>query len=138
MIVISSRISLPDNEVEWQFVRAAGPGGQHVNKTSTAVRLVFDIAASSLPDECKQRLLALRDHRITDSGLLIIKSQHSRSQLANREEALAQLVALIQSTTVSRKKRRPTKPSLSSLRKRIETKKRRGAEKSRRQQKDFD
>ena len=130
MIIINDHIQLPEDELQWQFIRAGGPGGQHVNKVSSAVQLVLDIRASSLPDVYKNRLLALSDHRISKSGKIIIKCQESRSQSANREMALEQLLALIQSVAVVRKKRIASKPSRAARQRRLDYKKKRGAVKA--------
>lgn len=138
MISINASVQLADDELSWQFIRASGPGGQHVNKVSTAVLLQFDIASSSLPELYKSRLLQLADHRITPSGKILIKCQQSRSQEQNRELALAQFVALVQSITKTPKKRLPTKPTYSSQQKRLENKKQQGQTKSLRRQKSFD
>lgn len=138
MIEINSSVALADDEVSWQFMRASGPGGQHVNKVSTAVLLQFDIASSSLPEVYKARLLALADHRITASGKVLIKCQQSRSQEQNRALALAQFVALIQSVSKTAKRRLATKPSYSSQQKRLATKKQQSVTKSLRRQKQFD
>ena len=134
MIPISSRIQLPDQEIEWQFIRSSGAGGQHVNKVSTAAQLIFDINASSLPEVYKARLLARADHRITKSGKIIIKCQQSRSQDMNRTLALEQFIALVQSVAVTRKKRVPTRPSKASKQRRLAEKKQRGAIKQGRRQ----
>ena len=135
MIRINQQLELADDELEWQFIRASGPGGQHVNKTSTAVQLVLDIRQSSLPDWLKQRLLHRADHRITQSGKILIKCQQSRSQEQNRELALAQLTELIAAAAVQQKKRTATKPTYGSQQRRIQQKKQRGATKSLRQNK---
>lgn len=126
-IVISQRVTIPEREIEWQFIRSSGAGGQNVNKVSTAAQLIFDIRASSLPDLYKERLLMLRDHRVTQSGKIIIKCQESRSQLNNRESALAQFVALVKSVGATRKKRIPTKPSKAAKQRRVDSKKKRSS-----------
>lgn len=127
MLAISNSVSIPAREIEINAIRAQGAGGQNVNKVSSAIHLRFDIGASSLPDLYKQRLLGLRDQRITKDGVVVIKAQQHRSQEMNREEALQRLQELVCSVAVSRKKRRPTKPTRSSQRKRLDSKTRRGA-----------
>ena len=119
MIVLSRTVTLPDNEVEITAIRAQGAGGQHVNKTSTAIHLRFDIRASSLPEYYKERLLAASHHLITSEGVIIIKAQEYRSQEMNREAALARLVALIQELTVVQKSRRATRPTRASKERRL-------------------
>ena len=132
-IQISGNVVLNDNELEWQFIRSSGAGGQHVNKVSTAAQLIFDINASSLPQFYKDKLLAKSDHRITQSGKIIIKCQQSRSQEMNREQALAQFIELVQSAARVAKKRVATKATYGSQQRRLEHKKQRGATKALRQ-----
>jgi ribosome-associated protein len=110
------------NEVEFNAIRAQGPGGQNVNKVSSAVHLRFDIANSSLPEHIKERMLAMRDQRITKDGVVVLKAQQSRSQEANKEEALRRLQELVDSVKVLPTVRRATKPTRSSQRKRLDGK----------------
>jgi ribosome-associated protein len=117
---------IPDDEVEISAIRAQGAGGQNVNKVSSAIHLRFDIPRSSLPDAVKERLLALRDSRITLEGVLVIKAQTSRSQDANRAEAMQRLQELVDSVATPPRKRRPTKPTAASKRRRLESKTQRG------------
>lgn len=136
MIKVSQRVEIPEHEIEWQFILSSGAGGQNVNKVATAAQLIFDIQASSLPDFYKQRLLKRSDHRITQSGKVIIKSQETRSQARNRELALEQLIELIRSVSRVQKKRIATKPSRAAKEKRIQKKKQQGQKKALRK-KDF-
>ncbi|SMP57944.1 alternative ribosome rescue aminoacyl-tRNA hydrolase ArfB [Noviherbaspirillum suwonense] len=117
---------IPESEVDITAVRAQGAGGQNVNKVSSAIHLRFDIRASSLPDGIKERLLAQNDSRITRDGVLIIKAQAHRSQEQNREDAMRRLQEMVEAVATPQRVRRPTRPTRSSQRKRLEVKTSRG------------
>lgn len=134
MIRITSRIALDDREVDESFVRASGPGGQNVNKLSTAVQLRFDVRGSaSLPSDVKARLERLAGWRLTRDGVLVIIAQRHRTQARNRQDALDRLIDLIRRAAIAPVPRRATKPTKASRERRIESKKRRGGIKHLRQ-----
>ncbi len=126
MLKISNQVALPLAEIEITAIRAQGAGGQNVNKVSTAIHLRFDIMASSLPEAYKSRLLQLKDRRISKDGVIVLKAQRSRSQDKNRAAALQRLQELIQKVGKEAKKRRPTKATLASKVRRLDSKNRRG------------
>lgn len=127
MIRVNALIELDGREIQEDFVRASGPGGQHVNKVSTAVQLRFDVARSpSLPDSVRARLMALAGRRVSQDGVLMIEAERYRSQRRNRDDAQERLIALIQEACEVDKPRRPTRPTLASRKRRLDGKLRRG------------
>ena len=119
MLKISKHVKIPEEEIKIKTVLSQGPGGQNVNKTSTAVQLSFSIKASSLPEIYKGKLLNLNDNRITKEGIIVIKSHKYRSRERNKEEAIKRLITIIYSISTPKKKRKPTKPTYGSKEKRL-------------------
>ena len=136
MLKISNSVTLGEDEIEFTAIRAQGSGGQKVNKTSAAIHLRFDISASSLPEFYKERLLDLKDKRITKEGVVVIKSQQHRSLEQNKEEAVERLVELIKSVAVQQKKRVGTKPTKGAVKRRLASKKKHGEKKQMRKKVD--
>lgn len=132
MLKITDAFGIDDSEIEERFVRSSGPGGQHVNKVSTAVELRFNIGGSSLPADVKERLRTLAGNRVTADDVLMIDSREHRGQTQNREAARARLVALLQHAAKRPKKRRPTRPGKAARERRLDAKKQRGEIKARR------
>ncbi|MEO8077153.1 MAG: alternative ribosome rescue aminoacyl-tRNA hydrolase ArfB [Acidobacteriota bacterium] len=130
MIRITDTVSIDDREIDERFVRASGPGGQNVNKVSTAVQLRFNVDASSLPNEIKTRLITLSGSRMTTEGVLVIDAREHRTQGQNREAARIRLVELIERATRRPKKRTPTRPGKAAKEKRLTSKKKRSVVKA--------
>lgn len=138
MIKINDTLSIREEDIEWQAVRSQGAGGQNVNKVSSAIHLRFDIKRSSLPDPIKSILLSLPDKRVSKDGVIIIKAQQFRRQDQNHTDALARLAELIEQAVRVRKSRKPTRPSRSSVRRRLDKKTRHSRLKASRGKIDFD
>lgn len=135
MVVIAPGIAIDERDLEERFVRASGPGGQHVNKVSSAVELRFNISASSLPDDVKERLTAMAGNKVTAGGTLLIDSREYRTQSENRDAARERLIALIRHALVKPRTRRKTKPSAGSRERRLTSKKHRSTVKETRSHK---
>jgi len=136
MIRVNAQIEIDEREIQEDFVRASGPGGQNVNKVSTAVPLRFDVGRSpSLPDPVRARLITLAGRRVTHDGVLIIEAERFRSQRRNRDDALERLIELIREACEVDKPRRPTRPTLASKKRRLDSKQRRGETKKLRTEK---
>jgi ribosome-associated protein len=126
MLIIDDNLAIPEDEIEFLPIRSPGPGGQNVNKVSSALHLRFDAHRSSLPADCVERLLALRDRRISKDGVVVIKAARFRSREKNREDALERLKALVQRAATVPTERKPTKPTRAARNRRLDEKTRRG------------
>jgi ribosome-associated protein len=138
MLEITPSFFIDERDLQFDFIRAAGPGGQNVNKVATAVQLRFSIHASTLPEDAKNRLILLAGQRITSEGVLLIEAKRFRTQEQNREDAVQRLVELVRKALVKPKPRRKTKPSKASREKRLKAKKVKGEIKRNRQSKSFE
>jgi ribosome-associated protein len=139
MIEITPTVSINENELDFTFIRAEGPGGQNINKVSTAVQLRFDIADSpSIPDDVKARLIKIAGRRITKNGILIIEARRYRTQEGNREDAIHRFIELIRRALIKPKRRKKTRPSQASQEKRLREKKHRGEIKRKRGRQSFE
>ena len=128
MLIVTANLSLPESELIERFLRADGPGGQHVNRTESAVELRFDVGRSAvLPEELRERLLARRDRRLTDAGVLVIQGRRFRDQARNRDDVRERLAAIIRSALVPPKPRLPTRPTRASRERRLQDKQRRSS-----------
>lgn len=137
MIEITPSLKIDERDLQIDFVRASGPGGQNVNKVATAVQLRFDVRASSLPEEVKTRLIHLAGKRVTDEGILLIEAKRFRTQEQNREDAIQRLMELVRKSLVKPKARKKTKPTQVSKEERLKEKKRRGEIKKMRQEREW-
>ncbi len=133
MLEITPTLKIDERELHFDFIRAAGPGGQNVNKVATAVQLRFSIASSGLPEDVRARLTRLAHNRVSQEGILIIEARQFRTQERNKEAAIQRLVELVRKAAIKPKRRRKTKPTLASKQARLESKKKRGAIKKLRQ-----
>ena len=137
MIEITPSLQINERDLQIDFIRASGPGGQNVNKVATAVQLRFNVNAASLPDEIKTRLIRLAGNRITGEGVLLIEAKRFRTQEQNREDAIRRFVELVRKSLVKPKSRRKTKPTQASKEERLKEKKRRGEIKKLRRERDW-
>ena len=137
MIEITPYLQIDERELQIDFIRSSGPGGQNVNKVATAVQLRFDVNASSLPEEVKARLMQLAGNRVTAEGMLLIEAKRFRTQEQNREDAIQRFVELLRKSLVEPKARKKTRPTATSKEERLKEKKRRGEIKKMRQERDW-